>query len=831
MLSHNNQSKPVLKFIKSIIYSNRTNLKYQYKSFLRYLTEINLNLLLCFVAESIRFLRSYKKMDQFFVETDSYKKAENMFLKNGIVVFTGPPGCGKTIAAIHLIRKALHDWTFRKICSWEELSYIAEDTQSLVFIDNIFFRRTMDSDLENWWNKLDKIHENYFTSNDVEVKMDNLRIVMTARPNVIEKACTYMGKVTPILNEKFLMDAGILTANEKDKILDYQILFAKGEKREHVPIINDIFKEEAKQADGPIGFPLCAHLYVFNEEYQYTGAKFFSRPIEYLKLQIKDEIENDKTNRTKSLFFFLFFFEWHTNRGKMEKIDLKSGSNCKGFLNKISPDLVKNFDPFDFNRLEEKAQKLSGAFFKEVGEVGEHKYKFVHDSVYEAVGAYFCETYFNESAKHFPLDLIQNQVYENLNKSQKVTLATRLLYEALDQQLSQVFACKIFRKEEFSTFFYSELQKKDNDTVDLFLTVTNESSIVKMPTIFWTSCNNIFPLTELLYGFVKERNISPEYQLYVLLFGMCCAKSEGMFKTVNGMFRNNVEMLQNRVLEFKDDEGNCIPHILIASKSSDHFVLNALKEILKQKKSIATERNKNNMTLLMLAVKQKLPRANVIEYLIKTSPNHLLFKDTNGSTVLHHLLGSENDDETCAQYLDTILSNKKAKKCLPKDDFKGDTALSIAAKETRHSRILSMLKLLESGECIVETLNETGCSPLHLSSSSLMRDTPFLKVECCTRVIILLLYGASPNKQSDKSDEPVDECKYEGVRTILKNPLDVKNMETILDGYLKDIDNLENCEEILKHDMKLPKKFSPGIQKGIFKAVQCLKNIEFETSA
>lgn len=245
---------------------------------------------------------------------------------------------------------------------------------------------------------------------------------------------------------------------------------------------------------------------------------------------------------------------------------------------------------------------------------------------------------------------------------------------------------------------------------------------------------------------------------------MCCARSEGVLKTVNGMFRNNIEILQNCVQAFVDDEGNYIPHIIIASKSLDEFVLNTLKEISKKSESIATERNKTNITLLMIAVKQIIPRPNVIKYLMNTLPQHLLVKDTNASSVLHHLLGSENDDETCAQYLDTIMSDGKATKCLPKDDFKGDTALSIAAKEIKHSRIWSMLKLLESGECIVETLNEKGCSPLHLSASSLKGDTPYLKLECCTRVIILLLYRANSNKQTDKSDEPIDEC--DGVRTI-----------------------------------------------------------------
>lgn len=781
----------------------------------------------CFVDESKRYLKYYQRIDQYFCETEMYKTAEAVFNKNGIVVFTGPPGCGKTMAAIHLIRKELHDWTFRKLHSLEEFAYIDED-KSLVFIDNIFFRNTMDPDLGSWWDILDMIYEKYFASYDVEVKLNRLRIVMTARTNVIEKACNYMGKVTPILNEIYLMDASQLAEKEKYEILEKHIQFAKKEKRKHVPLIDDKFKKEVIKAEGPIGFPLCAHLYVFGKEYQKSGASFFSKPIELLKLQIKDEIESDKTNRTKSLLFFLFFFEWHTKMGEIEKLDLKSESSCKEFLNKMSPDLIKNFEPFDFNGLEEKAQKLAGAFLKEIGEVGEHKYKFVHDSIYEAVGAYFCETYFTETVKHFALDLIQNQDYKNLTKRQKVSLSTRLLYEALDQQLSQVFACKIFREQDFSTLFYSELTKKDNTIVDLLLTVTNESSGVKLPTIFWTSCINIFPLTELLYDLVKKRNISPEYQLYVLLFGMCCARSEWVLKTVNGMFRNNIDMLQNCVIAFVDDERNYIPHILIASKSSDEFVLNALKEISKKSKHILMVRNKINMTLLMLAVKQNIPRTNVIKYLTNTAPNFLA-KDINGSTVLHHLIGSENDDETCAQYLDTIMSYKKAIKCVQKDDILGDTALSIAAKEIKHSRIWSMLKLLESGECIVETLNEKGCSPLHLSASSLKGDTPYLKLECCTRVVILLLYGANPNKLTDKSDEPIDECEYDGVRTILKKSLDEKTMENILDGYLKDMDNLENYKGIKKLELNLSETFSPGIRRGISKAVQYLKNIEFET--
>lgn len=90
----------------------------------------------------------------------------------------------------------------------------------------------------------------------------------------------------------------------------------------------------------------------------------------------------------------------------MEKLDLKSGNSCKEFLSKIFLDLVKNFDLFDFSGFEEKVKKLLGMFFKEIGEVGEYKYKFVYDSVYEVVGVYFCEIYVIEIVKYFLFDLI-----------------------------------------------------------------------------------------------------------------------------------------------------------------------------------------------------------------------------------------------------------------------------------------------------------------------------------------------------------------------------------------------------------------------------------------
>lgn len=44
-------------------------------------------------------------------------------------------------------------------------------------------------------------------------------------------------------------------------------------------------------------------------------------------------------------------------------------------------------------------------------------------------------------------------------------------------------------------------------------------------------------------------------------------------------------------------------------------------------------------------------------------------------------------------------------------------------------------------------------------------------------------------------------------------------MEKILDGYFKDMDNLENCEGIKNFELNFLEKFSLGIYRGILKVV------------
>lgn len=780
--------------------------------------------------ESEKYLKGYRTMDKYFLETAIYKKAEEIFDKNGIVILTGPPGCGKTIAAIHMILKAINQkdthWTFRKIHSWDELQYVDDDDEhALVFIDNIFFRSTLDMDLENWWNELERIYKQYFAVRESEIESLPVRIVMTARQNVVERACSFMERVTPVLNRNFLIDASALLEIEKEQIFLKQIEFAKKERNlTDLLTIDTEFKTKMRESEGPIGFPLCANLYVCGKEYRKSGASFFSRPIDYLKLQIKDEIEGDKSNKTKSLFFCLFFDEWHTKMGHFESIQIQNESLCRQCLDKVSRNIIPNFEPFDFRELESEAQRLSGAFFKRIGE---NEYKFVHDSVYEAVETYLCETYVTESAKYFPLHIIQNQHYENLTERQMLTFTARFLYEILEQHISHVFMCKLYQNRHFVDCFCAELEKKDQKTINSIFTIANESSIVKLPCVFWSSRYNLSYLTELLYDIVKRRGITPQYQLYVLLYGVCCARSEGLLKTINGMLYDKLDMIQKRVLEFQDSDGNSILHLLVISDFSDEFVSTAVEQILTEKTSVGSKNNLR-ITPLMFAVEQILPRGKVIKTILKFS-KQLLKKDSTGSTILHHCLASNHDDKTCAEYLEIILKDSCVGDLIAKDDVKGDTALSTAANCSKHSRIRSILLLLKNNANIINTINEDGYSALHLSVGCFKhtRASLVVELECCVRVIVLILYGASPDKESDDKNKAVDACKYDLVRGILRNPKDTKSMENALETLLEKL-NWTQTKELPEKTLSLPANMSAGIKKCISNAVHHLESCRID---
>ena len=170
---------------------------------------------------------------------------------------------------------------------------------------------------------------------------------------------------------------------------------------------------------------------------------------------------------------------------------------------------------------------------------------------------------------------------------------------------------------------------------------------------------------------------------------------------------------------------------------------------------------------------------------------------------------------------------KDSEKYLHKDDTNGNTVLCTAAMQAKRSRICSILLLLHHGKSgMLNTMNGKGFSPLHLSVSSLKGESPHVKLECCVRVILLLLCGESPDNKSDTNQIAIEVCRYDVVKKILRHPEDKIGMIQALDFIL---DNFDDCTDVLSSTWfpPFPGELDKELQNRIKHAVQILKNKTF----
>lgn len=65
-------------------------------------------MIIFFLDESEKYLKDYRMMDKYFFEIIIYKKVEEIFDKNGIIILIGLFGCGKIIVVIYMILKIMN---------------------------------------------------------------------------------------------------------------------------------------------------------------------------------------------------------------------------------------------------------------------------------------------------------------------------------------------------------------------------------------------------------------------------------------------------------------------------------------------------------------------------------------------------------------------------------------------------------------------------------------------------------------------------------------------------------------------------------------------------
>lgn len=301
------------------------------------------------------FLEAYANASETFVETTFSKKCLEVLQKYKIAVLIGQQGCGKTLTAIHIMNNDYYRvWKKQKIISFDDLLAIKvdEETELLVYIDNILDGFIYHEKVRKWWHSLC-----YFFFRHVK-KSKHIHLLITAKEHVIEEAFEHVNAETfSIDNVCFVRESKFcLSEEEKVAILESQFKFAKILKNYENPSAKILFKHEIKaKPKSSIGFPLCAHLYAFDNTIT-KKISVFEYPRDYVISHLDREIAHDKTNGVKTLFLVLLFYHTQSGSKSTHRLDLRYEEDCRQYLeNTVSKAFVESMEPLLFKNLFETA--------------------------------------------------------------------------------------------------------------------------------------------------------------------------------------------------------------------------------------------------------------------------------------------------------------------------------------------------------------------------------------------------------------------------------------------------------------------------------------------
>ncbi|XP_062570777.1 uncharacterized protein LOC134232814 [Saccostrea cucullata] len=541
------------------------------------------------------YLNAFQHFEKYFVKTKVFTVCKNKLQTEGVAVLVGPPGYGKTNIGIGIMKDDVYkDWKKRKIKSWAEFRFINSEENSLIYIDNIFDGFMYHHELEKWWNILNKTFYDNISHNPNDEQDESeffankggkIHLFITAKESVLTKAREYNKiKRTPVFKRNCIInvtDYGF-TATEKDEILDKQFEFAEKILDIPRPLVDQEFRNKMKELVGPIGFPLCAHLYACEKDHRNTGIDFFLFPINYLRKQIKYEIEGDQTHGVKTLLLLLFLSECLSlSNICVEKLNISDSDKCKRFLEKnFSEEMLESFESLNFEDLATVANKLTVTL---IGSETECMYQLKHQIIFDAVGFYFCTECFNVAIKYFPIGAFQKHEYINPSEEFCDIFSSRIIDEVHSGNVSEALSCVALKQYHFAQRVCDILKSKND--VESFLLETDSVTVYPLPSVFWISKYEHIILSKLLYELVQEKGLLVDHTFYLARFGDCCANDENFLRNTAKTVFNSTTEIMNCVFQYKNHKGMTVLHIVLTSERPDYDAYLIIKKLLEDCKS------------------------------------------------------------------------------------------------------------------------------------------------------------------------------------------------------------------------------------------------------
>lgn len=520
-----------------------------------------------FIVDTTEFLKAYNKVNETFVETKLTRECNDQLEKTGVVVLTGKQGSGKTLTSVHIMKTHYTDWTKRKYTSWKELLIFEITENTLVYIDNIFDGYIYRHEVHRWWNSLCYFYFEYIRNRKTT------RLLITAKDYAIAEAFKFIETDKEFIEQRFFVkvESFPLSIEDKKEILTEQEKFAKNEKKIPKSELTKAILASIESHSGPIGFPLCAHLYAFEKNNAEKRTWILDHPRDYVRMQISNMIMEDKANNgVKTLFLILLFYH---SPDSSKEIDLKYKQSCEQFWrNNCSREMSEKLKPLNFENLYERAAELEYTMLIPHATM----YVFQHQLYLEGVIDYFFSHHRDVAIKHFPLDLLRAYEFECADEKCWKEIIHRLVAEMYNQAISEALDCKIFQEAGFQKKFYEELLTENK--LDGLLSIKDTVSSYNLPVLFWTNKYGLNILSKLLWKFVEENKHDEDLQFYLARFGECCEKEESCITHMTVQWNQNE--LRNLVCQFRLFGDTSILHLIVFSDKSDHDAHRFMTKIL-----------------------------------------------------------------------------------------------------------------------------------------------------------------------------------------------------------------------------------------------------------
>lgn len=502
------------------------------------------------------------------MKTQLTKTCAQKLQQTGVLVLSGIQGSGKTLTAIHIMNsKEYNGWTKLKFASCEDLLAFDKMEKTVIIIDNIFDGYFYSYPLRRWWHSIC-----YFYFENVR-KRNDIRLIITAKKDVIEKASAHLKANFQLFHVK--TESFPLTYKEKESILTKHIDLAEKEKDIQKSFLSTSLKGCIRNHTGPIGFPLCAYLYAFEDRNAEKDDCIFKDTVAYVRKQIAYTIETDNTYRVKTLLLILLFYQ--SPPGSNYVLDLKYREDCYEFLQQdCFKEWVDKIGPLQIENLHEIERKLEKKLFL--------KHLTLHEVYLNGVRDYFIRTHWEVAVPHFRLDILRTDEFKNMSVQCSKKLMERFKKEILQNTISKTLSSKIFEDPSFERKFCEELHKEN--ILKNILLVPDKSSEYKLTAIFWANKYHLNILSKKLWDAAERNERFDHFQFYLARFGECCGNDENFITCTP--FPLDVTNLKERICHFRTSEKETILHLVVSSEKSDYDAYCSLRTILQDIPELAT---------------------------------------------------------------------------------------------------------------------------------------------------------------------------------------------------------------------------------------------------